>query len=157
MLFLSPFKNKMDNILNIYNELIILIAYISILVINFYEISEFNLNICGYANIAFIGISLFISLYFVVITVFKSLCRKKKPNAKKKKKGNVKRCKTIPAEKRQESQKINTSFPIIINKIKNLNEISFKSEQKPANFGTKFVNIKNKTSNNNTNPTKKIN
>jgi len=71
--YCMPFKQKVTNYLNIYNEITLLSCYFGILIIHFAEFSTNSSMICGWILISFVLISLLLSWIIMLPKTLKEL------------------------------------------------------------------------------------
>lgn len=57
-MWIKPFKSRTENLANIYNEAVVLITFISVLILNLKEFPEVAMNVVGWVAIVLILVSL---------------------------------------------------------------------------------------------------
>lgn len=113
LIALKPFVSSTLNVINVVNELILLLAFVSILLMNLIEFSDNLINIIGWFCIAGTIVSLLIAWFMTIPATFKAFCGSSHPPTKEKpRKENEWRTKTLP-------KKIDAIRSIQIRKTKN--------------------------------------
>ena len=74
LIYVQPWASKKDNMLNIINELILLIAFFSSLLMTLHEFSEGIVMGWGWVLIALAILSLLITWAIIVPEIFKATC-----------------------------------------------------------------------------------
>ena len=83
-----PFKKPWNNILNIFNEVIIFLCFGTVLLINLYSVSTDVMNILGYSLLALIAVGFILCWIVMGITAVKAFQKKAKNKKKKEVKSN---------------------------------------------------------------------
>jgi len=73
LIIIKPFKQTMNNIINIYNEVTLIICFSSAFIMNIFEISDAKMNVLGWVLIAFVLGSLVISWILLLPAMVKEL------------------------------------------------------------------------------------
>jgi len=85
LIFFKPFKGTLNNILNIFNEIIIFLCFGTVLLINLYSVSSNVMDILGYLLLALIAVGFVLCWVAMAISTVKAFQKK----GKRKKKGKV--------------------------------------------------------------------
>jgi len=83
-----PFKKAWNNILNIFNEVIIFLCFGTVLLINLYSVSTDVMNVLGYLLLALIAVGFILCWVVMGITAVKAFQKKAKNKKKKEVKSN---------------------------------------------------------------------
>jgi len=70
---LKPFGKTEDNFINVYNELIIVFSFFSVLIMNNYGLPDLMMNIWGWILFILVISSLFITWYFTLPEMLREL------------------------------------------------------------------------------------
>ena len=74
LICVQPWASKKDNVLNIINELILLIAFFSSLIMTLHEFSEAVIMGWGWVLIVFVTLSLLITWAVIVPDIYQAIC-----------------------------------------------------------------------------------
>jgi len=105
----KPFDRFEGNFINIYNELVIVFSFFSVVIMSNRKLSDIIMNIWGWILTIFVIISLLITWYFILPEVFRQLkeaiinCFTKKPGKVENKSSGMKKKRAKNDDKAKES------------------------------------------------------
>lgn len=84
LIVVRPFNSLVNNVVNLYNEFILLFTFGSVLAFNIFSFDSNQLSICGWVILVFILLSLVLTWVLLIISVFNGILKgPKKEKAKK--------------------------------------------------------------------------